>query len=92
MPTALHLATASLLSELDRLDKDAPLPERVRLLMQDVQSLMEGAAHAPVFRTLYRSRSLMSADGEAYLLAQCRINNRNLGLTGVLIHHDSHFI
>lgn len=90
--SALANAVSALLAELDTLDREGRLPDNVRGVMQDVRALVGGSAFAPVFRTVYRSRSLMSTEGEAYLLAQCRTNNRTAGLTGVLIHHDGHFI
>ena len=89
---ALKTATRKLLDELQALDGSNPLPPRVRQLMQDVRALQDDTTGIPIFRTIYRSRSLITEEGEDLLLAQCRTNNGDLGITGALLHHEGHFL
>ena len=92
MNQALKTATRKLIEELQVLDATIPLPARVRQLMQDVKALQDDKTGIPVFRTIYRSRSLITPEGEGLLLAQCRTNNADMGITGALLHHEGYFL
>lgn len=43
-------------------------------------------------RAIYTSRSLISPSDDAELLEQSRINNLRIGITGILLRHQNHYI